>query len=44
MTRDSLQGRDIVVINEHPFNPVVEELGVVALLTWKQNMTLTWFE
>lgn len=35
----SLQGGDIVVINKHPFNPVVEELGVVAFLTWKQKET-----
>lgn len=33
----SLQGGDVVVINEHPFNTVVEELGVVAFLTWKQK-------
>lgn len=35
----SLQGGDIVVINKHPFNPVVEELGVIAFLTWKQKET-----
>lgn len=39
----SLQGGDVVVINEHPLNLVVEELGVVALLTWKQKIILTWF-
>lgn len=26
-----------MVINEHPFNLVVEELGIVAFLTWKQD-------
>lgn len=40
---DSLQGRNIVVIDEHPFNLVVEELGVIAFLTWKQKVTLTQF-
>lgn len=34
----SLQGGDVVVVNEHPFNPVVEELGVIGFLTWKQKM------
>lgn len=27
-----------MVVNEHPFNPVVEELGVIGFLTWKQKM------
>lgn len=29
---DSLQGGDVVIINEHAFDLVVEELRVVALL------------
>lgn len=32
-----------MVVNEDAFNPVVEELRVVAFLAWKQNMILTWF-
>lgn len=26
-----------MVINEHPFNPVVEELGVIPFFTWKKK-------
>lgn len=37
----SLQGGDVVVINENSFHPVVEELRVVAFLTWKQKMVMT---
>lgn len=32
-----------MVINEHPFNLVVEELGIIAFLTWKQKMILPRF-
>lgn len=37
----SLQGGDVVVVDEHPLNSVVEELRVVAFLTWKQKVTQT---
>lgn len=30
-----------MVVNEHPFNPVVEELGVITFLTWKQKMLMS---
>lgn len=33
----SLQRRNVVVINKHPFNSVVEELGVVTFFTWRQT-------
>lgn len=37
----SLQGGDVVVVDEHPFNPVVKELGVIAFLTWKRKILMS---
>lgn len=33
-----------MVIDEHPFNLVMEELGVISFLAWKQKMTASAFE
>lgn len=30
-----------MVVDEHPFNPVVKELGVIAFLTWKRKILMS---